>query len=168
MPTIVFDVEGLNQILMGMESIQQAAEAEARDSLEFALTTIRQAVQVRTPVNFGHLRGSIDYDIYGKGVSLTGVVATPLMYGYYVEYGRRPGRMPPVTEAIELWARRKGIRFPGKTLHQTAFIIARAIARKGTKGHHMFRDGFKAVEDKVRAFMRGLPERILKRAGGGR
>lgn len=48
-------------------------------------------------------------------------------YAPFVHNGRKPGKMPPFGEGTSLasWARRKGI---------PAFMVARSIGRKGTKG----------------------------------
>lgn len=72
----------------------------------------------------GQLKGSVigiassrGYDIYSAG------------YGDIVlEYGRKPGRMPPVS-ALEGWAEQK---LGDKRL---AYIVARNIAQRGTKKH---------------------------------
>src|SRR3989304_5899330 len=68
-----------------------------------------------TPENTGILRDSIFDDILGVkadigGVNLEGIVSSsdyePKVNA--VEFGRKPGKMPPV-EAIALWVRRKGL-----------------------------------------------------------
>ena len=58
-------------------------------------------------------------------------------YWKYVEYGRRPGKRPPI-DAIEQWIRVKPIipdpingRVP--TTKQLAFLISRKIGMEGTK-----------------------------------
>lgn len=59
-------------------------------------------------------------------------------YYYYVEYGRRAGKQPPI-EAIEEWIRVKPIipyAINGKVpdTRQLAFLIARKIGRDGIEG----------------------------------
>lgn len=59
-------------------------------------------------------------------------------YYYYVEYGRRAGKQPPI-ESIEDWIRIKPIiPYPinGKVpdTRQLAFLIARHIGREGIEG----------------------------------
>ena len=68
-------------------------------------------------------------------------------YAFFVEYGRRSGKMPPVDD-IEQWLKKKNRRnkavtsaaaFMGKTrssfLRSIAWAIAKRIAKKGTKPH---------------------------------
>jgi hypothetical protein len=62
--------------------------------------------------------------------------------------------MPPV-KAIQQWARRK----LGDSSWGTAFVIARAIGRKGTKATHAFRDAATSG--------RGVVNRIWLRHFGG-
>jgi hypothetical protein len=49
-------------------------------------------------------------------------------YAYYVEHGRRPGKMPPVKNLVE-WCKRHG-------MSGAEFAIAKNIAKRGTKPHH--------------------------------
>lgn len=83
---------------------------------------------------------TIDETSYSVTVSLND-------YWYYVENGRRAGKFPPISK-IEEWVKVKKI-LPkvyewGKrkktvpTVKQLAFLIARKIATKGTKGTRFF------------------------------
>jgi len=72
----------------------------------------------RAPHDTGKLGQSIGVRWEGEAVT----VYTRSHYGGFVDMGTRP-HWPPV-KALEGWARRHGI---------PAFLVARAIARKGTK-----------------------------------
>lgn len=52
-------------------------------------------------------------------------------YTEQLEFGRRPGRFPPI-DAIEAWISNKGIQSEIST-RSLAFLIARKIAQDGTK-----------------------------------
>lgn len=81
-------------------------------------------------------------------------------YWRYVEYGRRPGKMPPI-DNIEEWIRVKPVvpnAMNGKvpTSRQLAFMIARKIGREGTKARRpleatVYSDGFESVMDAIKA-----------------
>lgn len=71
-----------------------------------------------------------------------------IMEDYYkfVDEGRKPGKMPPVSE-IKKWIIQKGLitrsqsrRSPNiqKEVNSLAFIIARKISKKGKKGTHFY------------------------------
>lgn len=120
-----------------------------------SLDTIEQAVALETPVNLGILRGSISHEIFGEPPDFYGEVGTPVLYGAPVEFGRRPGKMPPV-RAIRAWVVRKKL-VPAmdsdedyqEAVDRAAYMIARAIGRRGTKGAHMFERGFRATEPMI-------------------
>ncbi len=57
-----------------------------------------------------------------------------LDYTNQLVFGRKPGKFPPI-KAIEQWIQDKGIAAIGKdiSISSLAFLIARKIAREGTK-----------------------------------
>ncbi|HEY4723248.1 MAG TPA: hypothetical protein VII92_15445 [Anaerolineae bacterium] len=158
-------------------------ERELRIGLDDALGyTVAQVVDV-TPVNTGVLRESIYDDILGvkadiSGVNLEGIVSSsdyePKVNA--VEFGRKPGRMPPV-EAIALWVARKGLteRNPPKRrrvkitkrearrkgILSIAWAVATHIATKGTVGAAMFQKGFEASQAYIVKTMDEAIDRIL-------
>ena len=88
-------------------------------------------------------------------------------YWKYIEYGRRPGKMPPVS-AIENWIKVKQI-LPrpitlksGKsvvpTIPQLSFLIARKIGRDGIRPRPFFKQSF---EDAKREFLHIIEEAVL-------
>ena len=88
-------------------------------------------------------------------------------YWKYIEYGRRPGKMPPVS-AIENWIKVKQI-LPrpitlksGKsvvpTIPQLSFLIARKIGRDGIRPRPFFKQSF---DDAKREFLQKIEEAIL-------
>lgn len=82
-------------------------------------------------------------------------------YAEYVEYGRRAGRMPPV-HIIAQWARKK-LRIPEKSSRSAGYLIARKIARKGTRPQPFFRP---AVESNRQAIERAISEAVTSVTGG--
>ena len=70
-------------------------------------------------------------------------------YWYYVENGRKPGKMPPLVE-ISKWLKIKRIPFvPTRSVRrkeQLAFPIARKIAIKGTEGKHLLEKAMNSSE----------------------
>ena len=140
MPTVEIELKGLDEVLDNLTELAERIERGKSVPMQLSLDTVEQAVVTRTPVNVGTLRSSIQTMMRGQGVDLTGVVYSPLAYAPSVERGRKPGKMPPV-EAIRYWVIRKGIA-DGPEADQAAFLIARAIGRRGTKGVRMFEQGW--------------------------
>lgn len=87
-------------------------------------------------------------------------------YWKYVEYGRRPGKFPPVNK-IEKWIKIKPVKpMPDKfgrtpSIKQLAFLIARSIATNGIKPGKQFNEAFewtwrlyeKRIEDAIQKDM---------------
>lgn len=78
-------------------------------------------------------------------------------YAFFVEYGRRAGKMPPPDMLIE-WCRKK-LRLPEKLAKARGWAMARAIARKGTRPHPFFGP---AVEKNKKAVVDAIAEAIDK------
>lgn len=100
-----------------------------------------------------NLSKSLDYNlkVYPSGGLELGFKAAD--YFNYVEEGRKPGKMPPVS-AIAKWIRIKPIKlrdkksgkFKAKTdtnINSAAFAIAKHIGAYGVKPTWFFRDAFK-------------------------
>jgi hypothetical protein len=92
-----------------------------------------------------------------------GVVSNPVEHAIYAERGRGPGKIPPLAP-IELWVRRV-LGIPAPESKQVAFLVARAIGRRGTKGAHAIDKGVAAVRGIVEADFRGVPDRVAARIG---
>lgn len=113
----------------------------------------------------GELYKTLSYTV-SKGTSDWVISISLADYWKYVEYGRKPGKMPPL-EAIENWITVKRI-IPhplqiksGKsvlpTVKQLSFLIARKIGRDGTQGKHYFETAFEKVK---REFLSKITEAI--------
>ena len=124
----------------------RVTEQETRSAVEDSTQRLVREVKLGTPVSTKTLRRSIDSKITGRGKAIRGIVSTPLKYGLPVERGHhleRKGWPPP--RNIEAWLLRpkKAIRLKGATVKQVAFLISRAMVRKGVTGKFMFTQGLK-------------------------
>lgn len=105
-------------------------------------------------MNNGELYRTISYSV-STGTGGWVISVSLADYWKYVEYGRRPGKMPPVS-AIEHWINVKQI-IPhsmtlksGKTviptIPQLSFLIARSIGRRGIAPKPLFQKSFEAAK----------------------
>lgn len=78
-------------------------------------------------------------------------------YAFFVEYGRRAGKMPPPDMLIE-WCRKK-LRLPAKIAKARGWAIARKIAKQGTRPHPFFAP---AVDKNKKAVVDAIAEAIKK------
>lgn len=162
--------EGLTITLHGWEQLQQAfsmAPEIVREELgafaHAATQHLRSEVVDRTPAAMGTLRASIHGSVERMADGVLGVVGTVQPYAVPVELGTKP-HFPPV-QALEDWVRQK-LGLSGKEARSAAFLIARKISKKGTKGHFMFRDAFKVNAGEVQRQFDQAVSRIVARIGG--
>lgn len=136
---------------------------EMRRGMTISVDVVEQGVVTYMPVNSGELWRSPKKLVRGVGLNVEGQYATNSLYGWPVERGRRPGQPPP-TEAIKLWVIRRGIA-SGKEADSIAYLIARAIGRRGTKGAFMFEKGAEAAAPLVAKVWEQTAERITGQLG---
>jgi hypothetical protein len=106
-----------------LQQYPQRLEGELRRAMDASLLLLETDMRRHVPQDTRQLMGSINHQVAGSGLNITGTVGPSLAYGAFVERGRRPGKYPPIA-AISGWAKRHGI---------SPFLVARAIARRGTR-----------------------------------
>lgn len=150
-----------------MESLNKTAE-------RIALAIERQVVKVLNDNKIndtGDLRKSITHEIQNKVNSVEVVIFSNSIYAQYVHDGTKPNRRMPPIIPIRDWVKRKGLaaklitrgKNKGslrsiktyksideyKAVNQVAWIIAKSIARKGTKGIKFFDIALKQSEGEI-------------------
>ena len=119
----------------------------------FIITNYKSQLEAEQ-MNNGELYRTISYSV-STGNSGWVISVSLAAYWKYIEYGRRPGKMPPVS-AIENWIKVKQI-IPhsmtlksGKTviptIPQLSFLIARSIGRRGIAPKPLFKNSFEAAK----------------------
>ena len=151
-----------------LRKFTRQAEISVSKAIEdIAIYTASEARRLAPVGVAGILAGSITTTKRGK---YTYRVSTNTGYGLYVEFGRKPGKMPPVKaitgkeEPLDLWVKRKGLggTFSIKTKRRTgnkntrakqdeqmAFFVARKIGKKGTKAQPFMRPAFERARKRV-------------------
>ena len=133
---------------------------------KFIITNYKSQLEAEQ-MNNGELYRTISYSV--STVNSGWVISVSLAdYWKYIEYGRRPGKMPPVS-AIENWIKVKQI-IPhsmtlksGKTviptIPQLSFLIARSIGRRGIAPKPLFKNSFEAAK---KQFMQVIKDAITQ------
>lgn len=115
----------------------------------------------------GELANSVKYIIDDKVKGRFEVKLELLEYWKYVEYGRKAGKMPPIS-AIKQWIEVKPIiPRPNKngklpTINQLAYLISRKIGLEGTKGRGVLGE---RIENANTVFWEDIEDAILKDLG---
>ena len=151
-------VEGLDELLRKMDSLPAEVQRKCFKAMQSAsLDIIADAkgnLRANGSVVTGNLRASgkvqkvddktLDVGFFSSDVENKG-------YARYVEYGRKPGKMPP-PDILEAWAYKK-FRLSHKDARSAAWALARSIAKKGTKARPYFEpaveSGWRKMIDKI-------------------
>lgn len=103
--------------------------------------------------NTGHLAQNITVSKPSDG-TMARRVGTETGYGLYVEFGRPPGKPPPIKqwtgreEELDRWVKRKlGLR--GKAAKTAAWFIALKIGERGTKPQPFLRPAFERTKKRL-------------------
>lgn len=147
----MIEVEGLRELHLVMEKKAEETISAGRKGLRAGgmniIADAKDNLRGNHSVVTGVLRASgkvqkveddpdaIDAGFFAQGSSQG--------YAYFVEYGRRATKtttagVPTLRQAIEQWLRKKFGMAEGKELKSRAFLISRAIHKKGTKPHPFF------------------------------
>lgn len=99
------------------------------------------------------VNGTLANSIFSEETRLAdgaiGFVGTSLSYAEPVEEGTKPHR-PPI-EPLELWVKQKlGVQ-SDKQARGIAWAIASKIAKRGTKGQHIFRNALARKEPQIQS-----------------
>jgi len=146
--------------------------------VEDAVAEIRRTVKLHGPRLVQEEIASIspppvDRTIYRRSWKFEDIPHGAVIYNYskhgaIIEEGRRPGAKAPPIAVIADWVRRKKlVRGSGRAaeaeIRQAAFLIARAIKRRGLPARHVLQLASRRLEPIVRQAL----ERRLGRAGAG-
>ncbi len=147
------DIKGVQELLNKMATLQkfQPLNKLLTDAALIAQREARSA----TPQDTRTLARSIALDVQ----PFSARVFTPLAYAPVMEYGRRPGGPMPPPDALGGWLRRHGIPL------SAAFVVARAIARRGIKGRFFMQKGKDAVQSALPRLISDMEARL--KAGWG-
>lgn len=143
-------------VVAAFQKAPAVIDRELRKAVELGSVDFEGGVIGHTPVAFGILRNSITHQVSGSGLAIEGRVFSsdvPVKV-VSVETGRSPGRRPPMAP-IEAWVNKK-LGISGKAGRSVAFLIARAIGRRGTTGAGMFRKGFDTALPRVQGRVNDL------------
>ena len=113
----------------------------------------RKAAKAKAPKDTGALRKSINFKASPTGLRLF----SPIHYARYVELGRKPGSRPPPPRALHGWLSRHGIPV------RAAYVVARAIGRRGIKGRFFMAAGLAAMKKKLPYDLKKAEKRVAQR-----
>ncbi len=147
------DVRGLAEAKQKMQQvITDLRGEEFAQGMRDATMIVTRDAKVNAPVDMGGLRASITPDLRQDGNSVLGVVGSNKRQAAAMETGTKPF-WPPIA-ALETWARRHGT---------TAFVVARAIARRGIRGRRYLQRAFEKNQEVIKRKLGDVVGRIAKK-----
>jgi hypothetical protein len=149
-------IEGLEKLQAGIATGPATLATEVRTAMTAGSLLIEGAARGLAGKDTGRNAGSITHAISGGGANLQSKIGPSTDYGYYAEKGRGPGKAPPIG-AIAGWAARKGIN---------PYVLARSIARKGTKPHPYMLPAYQGNVGKVTSLFERIGVKVVSRMAG--
>jgi phage gpG-like protein len=134
-------VQGLAEAKQKMEQVAgDLAGDDFKKQMQLVTLMVLKTAREEAPVNTGRLKNSLTGEVtVSRDNIVQGVVGTNVTYGPYMELGTRP-HFPPLA-ALQVWARRHGI---------PVFLVARAIARRGTAPRNYLQNAFDRNQTEIR------------------
>ena len=150
------EIRGLKETQKQLErTVLELRGGPMLQAMRDATMLVTAEAKRNAPVDTGRLRSSIVPEVR-QGNPIEGIVGSNVDYAPYMELGTRPHWPPwgPGTP-LAVWAKRHGI---------SAYLVARAIAKKGTKARRFLQDAYE--DNKTRIF--GIFDRAVGSIINGR
>lgn len=148
MANLAIEIEGLKELQSNFKKNPEATRKYTNQAIKESVFTLLANARKLAPVDQGFLRGPAMVTSFED---LKGTLSNTAPYAVYVHEGTRP-HFPPI-DAITPWANRHGI---------PPFLLARSIARKGTKAQPFFRDSIEESQDAIDGFFMKALANIVK------
>lgn len=126
------------------QALDRAHEQSAKETVD---ELRQQIIETDAIASFSLLR-SIEKQFQTRGVEQAWLIGSALPYAPFVEYGRKPGKRPPI-DAIVRWIALKPVNTGDRDIRSVAFAIATAIGKRGVKPRYPFRQAADAMRPRV-------------------
>jgi HK97 gp10 family phage protein len=147
---ITVELHGLNEAISNLNWTDEQLR-HADEPMRAATSIVSSTARQNAPVDTNVLKASIMPKVISRDKMTTGVVGSNVHYAPFMELGTRP-HWPPLA-ALEGWARRHGT---------TAYVVARAIARRGLKPRHYLRRALESNQGKIIQIFNSFVKRVVK------
>lgn len=156
---VVNEKDGITKTLPQLpERLRRAILLAMRESA----VLLQSYAKLYAPVFRGLLRVSIAQNVSEEGNRITGEVGSGVAYASVLEEGRNPwpGAMPPPSGDLKAWARRK------LGDERLAFVVARAIKRRGFKAQPYLKPALLEATPRIKAIFQSRVSEALQQTGG--
>lgn len=162
---VTVQAPGLDEQIAKLAQFDGIAREELVPAMQRSVITVANRAKENAPVGAtGLLRQKISSKVEAvSGSAITGIVGVDIASPYpsVVEFGRQPGSFPP-PEALYTWVERV-LGVEGPNVAGVAFLVARKIAREGTKGQFFLLRAFASSLTEIGGFFKAAGDRIIAR-----
>ena len=155
---------GMDALRRGFAEAPDATRRELLGAMTQGTLLMEREAKDRMPKATGMTAASIASDAFATPVGVIGTVGSSQPSATFVELGTRPHR--PSVEALVPWVRAV-LGVPAKRERSVAFLVARKIARKGTKAQRPFGDAIASTESQVLRMLEDAAGRVASQLAGG-
>ena len=156
-----FDFSSVNRMGRTYAHGARIVMDETRTGITRSVIQIEADAKRIVPVDTHTLQRSLTHEVTTSGNDVTGRAGTNLVYAPVVEHGRSAGAAMPPPSALSGWLRRKGID------ERYAFVVARNIARRGTRPRPYLKPALDKNRPAITREMTAVLKRISNRLAGG-
>ncbi len=146
------EMEGAEEFVRMLKHSPQVAKKHFKNAMRKSVSTIELNVKDEAPTGVSaRLAGSIASEVKGVGSNIIGEVGSTLKdeeYPAVMEFGRKAGAKMPPPSALERWVHIV-LKVPNKHAKGVAYIVARAIGKKGIEGKRYFEKGFNKSKSQI-------------------
>lgn len=151
--SLTVKIEGLDELTKAFLKAPEVVKAQANKAIKKAIFLLLGEARKNAPVDRGFLRGAGMNTFFSD---FKGTLENTAPYARWVHDGTWP-HFPPL-EAIAPWANAHNI---------PPFLVARSIAKKGTKARPFFAEAIASKEKEVSGIFKAALETITKMIAQG-
>lgn len=159
------EIPGLNEQIKKLEGLDASADKHLLRAMHESVVTLEAYATSYAPVFMGRLRNSLGSEVkHLSTANIVGRVGTSLtseVYPLVMEYGRKPGRMPPPSRLVR-WVQLKFGLSTYREIRSAAYNVARKIAARGIKPKLFLKKAYLTGQNQVQNYFAQALERIAE------
>lgn len=161
---IVLEAPAVDAEITRLEKFDERYRVHTKEAMSKTVLLVESGGKQYAPVWMGHLRRSLSSKVEVQvGSTIIGRVGSNLdsPYPSVQESGRMPGKKMPPPSALERWVYLV-LGVPEAEAHGVAFVVARAIGRRGLKGKFFLTRAYAEAKERIFGFFLDAADKILK------
>lgn len=143
---------GLNKLKQAMSIAPAVVNLEMNAGIDKGLSVLERTAKKLSPVDTGRLRAS--HTTKRDLLQMRGTLFPTVDYAFFVHEGTKPHFPPLGVRGVGNWAKKRNI---------PAFVVGRAISRRGTDNQPWLTATVNTEKNKVESIMQSAVNKAIKR-----